>query len=73
MSRLICLWLEDMSLPVHDHAPNSDRLSPVNLSGTLAVKMDWPLRAEANWVVQYSDTILLADGEHRKVPAIYQM
>ena len=42
----------------------------MNLSGTLTVKVDWPLRAEANWVVQYSDTILLADGEHRKVPAI---
>ena len=55
--------------PVHDHALDPHRLATVDLGRTLAVKVDGPLGAEADGVVQNPDPVLLADGEHRKVPA----
>ena len=65
-----CLCFCRSKLPVHDETSNTDRLSSVNLSRTFTVKVDRPLRAERDRVVQDADAVLLTDREYAEEPGI---
>ena len=69
-SWLICPWLKTMSLPVHDHASNSNWLSSVHFCWGFTVKVNGSDTVKWFWIVQNRNSMLFTHWKHIEIPSI---